>query len=402
MLRQSFPFTFRLLAVIALVSVWHIPAHAQNDEDNKTIYSGPQTGEKLPGFVMKGAFGESEGKEINLVKTADGNPIVVIFVHERSRPAFGLANVIMKYCLEHKDDVTRGICFLSADPTETQTWLGRIKNYFPKGTPVGISHDGVEGPGAYGLNRNVALTILVGKENKTTASFALVQPSLQADGPKVLAEIAKAIGTDQKPDIAKYIPRTRRSAFPQTNPKLLQWIRQLTAQDTPKEKIDQSIEKIEALIKDKRNLQTQLGALAQRQLQSGRMKAIENKTVKSQIEQWARQYGQTARPQRSQPDAKLTGMLRSLIQKTNSDEKIDEIAKTIEQYISTNKAARGHVARISKSIADSDRLANYGTEQCQQVLKRWAKKYNSKSENNSKQDRAKKDDRKQDKKNKDK
>ena len=54
--------------------------------------------------------------------------------------------------------------------------------------------EGKEGPGSYGLNRNVTLTILVGKEGKVTANFALVQPSTQADLPKILEEVAKVAG----------------------------------------------------------------------------------------------------------------------------------------------------------------------------------------------------------------
>src|SRR5205823_2231531 len=59
---------------------------------------------------------------------------------------------------------------------------------------IGISTDGKEGPGSYGLNRTMTLTILVGKEGKVTANFALVQPSLQADLPKILDEVVKVAG----------------------------------------------------------------------------------------------------------------------------------------------------------------------------------------------------------------
>jgi hypothetical protein len=38
------------------------------------------------------------------------------------------------------------------------------------------------------------MTVLVGKDDKVTANFALVQPSLQADGPKIAAAIADALG----------------------------------------------------------------------------------------------------------------------------------------------------------------------------------------------------------------
>ena len=67
-------------------------------------------------------------------------------------------------------------------------------------------------PGAYGLNRNVTLTILVGKDNRVTANFALVQPSLQADVPKVLGEVVKLIGGKVPPSISSPHPARPRDA----------------------------------------------------------------------------------------------------------------------------------------------------------------------------------------------
>lgn len=61
-----------------------------------------------------------------------------------------------------------------------------------KGT-VGVSPDGLEGPGKYGLNSKVELTILMAKEGKVTANFALVQPSVN-DTPAVAEAIVKQVG----------------------------------------------------------------------------------------------------------------------------------------------------------------------------------------------------------------
>ena len=69
----------------------------------------------------------------------------------------------------------------------------------PGGVPVGISTDGQEGPGAYGLNRKVQMTILVGKDDKVTANFALVQPSAAADGPRIAQAIVDALGGGKGP-----------------------------------------------------------------------------------------------------------------------------------------------------------------------------------------------------------
>ena len=277
----------------------------KQEQVDEKIYSGPQVGEKLPKFTMKGAFGDSEGKEIDLVKSADGKPLVIVFVHERSRPAFGVTNILMKYCNDQKDKLTRGVCFLTADPTEMQTWLSRIKNYFPKGVPIGISHDGAEGPGSYGLNRNVALTVVVADKGKTTANFALVQPSAQTDAPKMLKAIATAIGSKEEPNLKKYLAR-RTGNRVRLNQELGKLVRKLYEKDVSKEEIEETVEAVEAMIKNKRNLKNQLGQFAQNQLRSDRMKSLA-KESKAQLEKWARQYGRNNQPRRNQTGCEIDG-----------------------------------------------------------------------------------------------
>ena len=56
-----------------------------------------------------------------------------------------------------------------------------------------IAPGGAEGPGNYGLNRNVTLTILAANEGKVTANFAIVQPN-ETNAPRVLAAVAKLVG----------------------------------------------------------------------------------------------------------------------------------------------------------------------------------------------------------------
>ena len=93
-----------------------------------------------------------------------------------------------------KDGLTTGVVWLSDDATEAENTIKRVKHALTEGVPIGVSPDGREGPGSYGLNRKVTLTILVGNKDKVTANFALVQPSLQADLPKILDAIVKEVG----------------------------------------------------------------------------------------------------------------------------------------------------------------------------------------------------------------
>jgi hypothetical protein len=189
-------------------------------QDKPAEFSGPQVGEKLTPFAAKAVLGEQAGQEFDLVKSAAGKPLVIVFVHEVNRPSVGLARLLGVYAASRKTDgLIGGIVFLTADATMTEDWMKRASGVLPKGLPVGISPDGQEGPGAYGLNRKVQMTVLVGKENKVTANFALVQPSVQADAPKIAQAIVDALGGGKGPTL-EYLQKLAAPMRPAQEPKL--------------------------------------------------------------------------------------------------------------------------------------------------------------------------------------
>ena len=71
--------------------------------------------------------------------------------------------------------------------------MKRIASRLPEVITLGVSREGREGPGSYGLNRNVSMTVLVAREGKVLHNFAFQQPLLTVD-PHVLGGIAEAIG----------------------------------------------------------------------------------------------------------------------------------------------------------------------------------------------------------------
>jgi hypothetical protein len=269
---------FALLAVLLLASL--VVA------DDK-VFSGPQVGEKLPAFKVRGVYDDA-GKELDFVTKAKGKPIILVFVHDFNRPSASMTRVLMNYTASRaKDGLASGIVWLTDDATEAEATLKRVKHAMPK-APIGISLDGKEGPGSYGLNRSMTLTILVGKDNKVTANFALVQPSLQADLPKILEAVVKVAGG--------------------------------------------KVPKLEELEGGKEKMATE-------------------------------------------PDPKLRGLIRPLIQKDATKEAVDKAAEAIQAYIKKNEVARKEVGRISRTIVESGKLDNYGTKPAQEYLRKWAKTY---------------------------
>lgn len=167
------------------------------------IFSGPQVGERMAPFKAKVVFGEKEGDEITLFADEEIPPTLLIFVHQISRPAIGLTRMLVDYAVKKKPQgLTTEVVFLTKDPTEMEAWMRRARHALPAGVRPLVSVDGAEGPGIYGLNRHTAVTILVGKAGKVTANFSLGQPSMNVDGPKVGAAIAKLLGEEKPPTLA--------------------------------------------------------------------------------------------------------------------------------------------------------------------------------------------------------
>lgn len=158
------------------------------------VFSGPQPGEEAVPFTVQGVFDDDAGKELDFVTAADGGPLLLIFVHQVTRPSAGVTRALAHYAAQRKEDGLHcGVVWLTTDASEAEDYLKRASRSLALEAPVGISLEGPEGPGSYGLNRNVALTVLVIHEGKVTYNYAEVQPSL-TEAPAILAEVCKLIG----------------------------------------------------------------------------------------------------------------------------------------------------------------------------------------------------------------
>ncbi len=158
------------------------------------VFSGPQAGESLSPLKVMAVYDDNAGKEIDPIEIAGGKPTMLVFVHQLTRPSMALTRALTSYAKNQADHgVVSAIIWLDDDKAGAEAYLTRARKSLNFTVPVGISVDGGEGPGAYGLNRNVELTIVIANENKVTANFALVQPSV-TEAAKIAAELAKLIG----------------------------------------------------------------------------------------------------------------------------------------------------------------------------------------------------------------
>ncbi len=262
---------------------------AETKPAQEQVFSGPQEGEALGAVRIRSVFGEQAGQESELMEALGDGPVLLIFVNEITRPSVGLTRTLMNYAAK-QPMLKAGVVFLTDDATDMTARLQRAKRALPTDQPLGISTDGPEGPGSYGLNRNVMMTVLVGQQKKVIANFTLVQPSLQVDAPKIAKAMHQASGGKGPEPTAK-----------------------------------------------------ELG-----------------------IDPAAR--GPAMR------DDQLTGMLRRLIQKTNTPEQVAKAAAAIDEYVKDKPAAQKELKAIVQRINGAGRLGNYGADEAQQYLKKWLDK----------------------------
>jgi hypothetical protein len=269
------------------------------------VFSGPQVGEKLPVLPVRGVFGTDAGKVLDFVGAADGKPIVLVFVHQLDRPTIGMARALTTYTRERaKDGLTTGIVWLDDDAIEAENTLKRIRHALPRGVPIGISADGIEGPGSYGLNRNVALTIIIGNEGKVTANFALVQPSIQADLPKVFDEIVRLVG-GEAPDVAKFAgPREamRGRAATEPDPRLRRLIRPVIQLNATEEEVDKAAANVEAFLDDNETAKREVGRISRTIVDSGKLESYGTPRAQEYLRKWADRYGGKAQRDSRRPN----------------------------------------------------------------------------------------------------
>lgn len=292
---------FHVWAVLLIVSL--TGSHALGEDE--AVFSGPQVGEKLTSFEVTGVYDEAEGKPLDFVARADGRPLMLIFVHQVTRPSHGLVRLMSEYAKRRADDgLQAGVVWLEDDRSKAEQFLKRARGSLRLSAPVGVSVDGSEGPGSYGLNRNVTLTVLVAKDNQVTANFALVQPN-ETDAPNILAEVCKLIG-GQPPTLAQIRQQIRGPAAANMrapDPEFRAVIRPVIDKTASAEAVSQAAAKVEKYVGDDKDKQSMLGAIARRIVDSGRLENYGTPAAQEHIRRWAEKYGPPAERQRPKPAA---------------------------------------------------------------------------------------------------
>jgi hypothetical protein len=198
-----------VVACVTAVLLWSVSSPARGGEKEK-VFSGPQVGESVTEFKVIDVIGDAKGREWAVIDRHQGKPLTIVFVHGIERSIVPLLTAIDQYAHEKKDLVGAVIVFLSGDRVESEKRLPLVARSLRLRSPMALSVDGAEGPGNYGLNKQCLMTVVIAKDGKTAANFALVQPGI-VDAPAIIAAMAQACG-DAKPPTAESLLAERRGS----------------------------------------------------------------------------------------------------------------------------------------------------------------------------------------------
>ena len=280
-------------------------------------FSGPQKGEKTPGFKV---FDVGSRQEVDYVSEAKGAPTLLVFIHELTRPGAALIRALDEIGqIKQARGLRTHFVSLSEDRDGAERHLPLVVKSINLRSPLGISLDGKEGPGAYGLNREVMLTILVARDQKVAANFAIVSPN-ETDAPRIKAAVDEVLKAAAPPPAG-----------------------------TPEELRDQVA-----------RLQEEVAALRE-ELAALRIKV-------DQARPPAPRRGEMERPKE---DEQLVNLCRRLIQPRATQEQIDAAVKDIEAYVGTNDDLKKQYAGILGRVLD----LKYGNEIGQAAMRKQLEKY---------------------------
>lgn len=360
------------------------------------VFSGPQPGEKFSPFKVLQFSGPRAGEELELLAGDKTTPTVLVFVHEATRPGLQLmrpidlygAKLAMEGCATH-------FVWLTADRSKAEDYLRNARNSLNLKSPISISLDGVEGPGNYGLNRKVALTIVVAKDNKVVANFAIVQPN-ETDAPKVLAQMAKLMGKEAptleelRTELGVGMRRDTVRPVAQANPR--------PAENRPSGDPAEPMRRLEEEVARLRNLDQEhharaiarivelekLAAGLTDALNEARAKIakLEGKPAPEPIQKLAPRTDAATEPRKDEPkkkagaelpgrtpsDPELVGLMRRLIQPSNDEATVKEISEAMHKWAGDSPQRKTDIKEFAVRIAH----LGYGSESAKAAIKKLA------------------------------
>lgn len=265
-----------------------------NPVSNDELFSGPQAGERLSPFMVREVLGPRAGQETDLVSQAEGRPMVLVFVHDVNRQSISMTRALTRYTHRRAaDGLTSGVIFMDDDLSAAEATVKRIQHALTAEVPTGVSVDGREGPGSYGLNRHVMLTILVAKDQTVAANFALVQPSLKVDLPKILESIVRVAGGEMPriEDLTEMGDAAPARGMASEAPNLRPLMAPVIQRDASDEAIDRAAKEVDERVAQDPAVRKEVHRIATTIVSSGKLANYGTPRSQHHLQRWANELG---------------------------------------------------------------------------------------------------------------
>ncbi len=168
-----------------------------------------------------------------------------------------------------------------------------MKHALTKEAPIGVSLDGKEGPGSYGLNRKVMLTVLIAQNKTVTANFALVQPSLAVDLPKIVASIVQVIG-GTAPKLEELVgPEMASRMGPPSGSEpvnMRPWLAPVIRLGASPEDVDAAAKALEEFVEKSPEAQAEIARITNTIIRAGKLQDYGTERAREYLERWSKEY----------------------------------------------------------------------------------------------------------------
>jgi hypothetical protein len=168
------------------------------------VFSGPQPGEPLPPFRVLAVNGSEAGREVDYIAEFGDAPTLVIFAHTPERSVQANIWPVDRFATERASTGLKTlVVFLTADKIQGEAYMRHWVRALGLSGHVGVALEGIEGPGAYGLNKTVAITAVFAQNRKVTANHSYIQAGYHG-AMDIIQDLAKVVG-GQVPDPSEFL-----------------------------------------------------------------------------------------------------------------------------------------------------------------------------------------------------
>ncbi|MCA9054464.1 MAG: hypothetical protein KDA75_11545 [Planctomycetaceae bacterium] len=151
--------------------------------------SGPLAGTDVVGFPVFAVAGEVENETIDFVARREGKPTLYCFVPQArfSRPTARLLRLLDESVTKISDDARVVAVWVTSDVAESKAYLPRAQQSLKfTRTTLAVYEGSDTGPGEWGINVDVDLTVVATRNGKVQESFVLESPN-ETDADEILA-----------------------------------------------------------------------------------------------------------------------------------------------------------------------------------------------------------------------